>query len=619
MESIYEETVEGMSDAFVSVDFSWVILHLNSKTADWSVLPNDEIKARSLWEAFPMLLDSPLYDFCQRCMESRQSDAIEYYSEVVDQWYYVRARPISRGMNIFVSDITNNKKIEEGQTQFLTMVNAIPQLGWMADREGYIHWYNDRWYEYTGTTLEEMEGWGWQKVHHPEHVDRVVAYATESWQQDDPWELTFPLRGKDGNYRWFLTRVFPVKDSAGKVQQWIGTNTDVHDQVKAEEVLKQSEAQLRQMSDFMPQLVWTTDATGYHDFYNERWYEFTGLTYQETKDTGWAKLLHPDDVDRTWQIWNHSLKTGERYETEYRMKRADGEYRWLLARATALTNEAGETIRWFGTCTDIHDQKVANDTLEQKVAERTHELETANEHLRSVNDELQQFNYVASHDLQEPLRKIKIFSERIKLLDFENLSSASQGSLDRIMDSVDRMSNLLKDLLDFSSASREDLFTRVNLNEIIVDIQSDLELLIAQKSATLDVADLPTIEAIPLQMHQLFYNLINNAVKFAIPDRKPLIRISCMALTGKAIEQLRLSRKKKYFQLTIQDNGIGFEPQYAEKIFELFKRLHGKQSYPGTGVGLALCKKVVENHLGRIWAESEYGKGATFHVILPLK
>ncbi|WP_373511089.1 PAS domain-containing protein [Persicitalea sp.] len=608
-----------MSDAFVSVDFDWNVLYLNSQTVDWSTQSRDEIIGRSLWGAFPMLLDSPLYHFCQRCMKSREAESMEYFAEEVNTWYYIWTRPTSRGMNIFVSDITDNKKIAENQAQFLTMVNAIPQLGWMATRDGYIHWYNDRWYEYTGTTLEEMEGWGWQMVHHPDHVAQVVAFASEAWQNDEPWELTFPLRGRDGYYRWFLTRVYPVKDKAGKVQQWIGTNTDINDQVKAEEVLKQSEAQLRQMSDFMPQLVWTTDAEGYHDFFNERWYQFTGLTFEETKDTGWAKLLHPADVDRTWKVWNHCLETGERYETEYRMRRADGVYRWLLARATPLTSETGEITHWFGTCTDIHDQKIANDTLEQKVAERTGELEAANEHLRRVNDELQQFNYIASHDLQEPVRKIKIFSERIKIQDFEKLSSGSQGSLDRIMVSVDRMSNLLKDLLDFSRVSREELFTQVNLDDIVANIESDLELLIAQKSATIQKTQLPLIEAIPLQMHQLFYNLINNAVKFAKPERPPIVRISCAVLTGKDCKKWGLPTRKKYFQFSIQDNGIGFEPQYAEKIFELFKRLHNQEAYRGTGVGLALCKKVVENHRGRIWAESEQGKGAAFHVILPLK
>lgn len=187
------------------------------------------------------------------------------------------------------------------------------------------------------------------------------------------------------------------------------------------------------------------------------------------------------------------------------------------------------------------------------------------------------------------------------------------------MHSVDRMSNLLKDLLDFSSTSREELFEQVNLNETIADIENDLELLIDQKSATIIKAALPAISAIPLQMHQLFYNLINNAVKFALPEREPLVRITGAVLARNEAQKWQLPVGREYFRLCVEDNGIGFEPQYAEKIFVLFKRLHSQQTYRGTSVGLALCKKVVENHEGRIWAESEYGKGAAFHVILPVK
>lgn len=607
-----------MSDAFISVDFDWNILHLNGKVAAWCGAQVDEIVGRPIWALFPTLQKSLLHDFYQRCMRTRQAEDKEYFSALLGQWYHVRARPTSQGMNIFMTDITDNKKIAEGQDQFLIMANSIPQLGWMADHKGNIHWYNDRWYEYTGTTLEEMAGWGWQKVHHPEHMDRVVAYATKAWQQNQPWELTFPLCGQDGRYRWFLTRVYPVKDGTGKVEQWIGTHTDIQDQVKTEELLKQSEAQLRQLSNSMPQLVWTSDATGYHDFFNDRWYEFTGLNFQNTKDSGWAELLHPADAARTWQVWNHSLETGERYETEYRMKRADGAYRWLLARATPLTDEVGEIVRWFGTCTDIHDQKLASDTLERKVVERTGELEKANEHLRQMNEELQQFNYVASHDLQEPLRKIKIFTERIKTQDIDNLSADSQQFLDRVMFSVERMSNLLKDLLDFSSVNRDELFAQVDLNEILFEIENDLELLIAQRSATVRKDSLPVIRAIPLQMHQLFYNLINNAIKFTPPDRQPMVRIMREVVSPEEISAWQLNPDRAYLHLTIQDNGIGFEAEFSEKIFELFKRLHSQQSYRGTGVGLAMCKKVVENHEGKIWAESSMREGATFHIVLPV-
>lgn len=620
--NLYRDVLEGTSDAFVSFDFDWKILYINKQAATWGNLLVDEIIGKNLWEAIPQLLDTDLSSVYRSCMETRQPRHTDYFSASANRWYSVNISPISQGLAVFMADITDTKKVEEEkqktEEQFRTMANSLPQLGWMADSEGWIYWYNDRWYEYTGTTLDEMKGWGWQRVHHPDHVDQVLAIAQEIWKTHEPWELTFPLRRHDGEYRWFLTRAYPVKDASGEVLHWIGTNTDIHDQMESEKVLKRSEAQLKQLSDFMPQMVWTTDPSGYHDFFNNRWYEFTGLSYEETKDKGWSLVLHPDDYENAWKIWDHSLRTGEPYETEYRMRRADGEYRWLLARATPLRNENAEIIRWFGTCTDIHDQKLATDTLELKVAERTRDLQEANGYLHSINEELRQFNYIASHDLQEPLRKIKIFAERIKAQEYERLSESSRSFLERMSVSAERMSILLKDLLDFSSTQKEELFIQVNLNETIQDIESDLELLITQKSAVIQKEELPTLKAIPLQMHQLFYNLVNNALKFTSPHRSPVVRITGTLLPSQTILEWALSPDMRYHYLTVSDNGIGFEQEFKDRIFVLFKRLHSQQTFQGTGVGLALCKKVVENHQGRIWAESQPGQGATFHIVLPV-
>jgi PAS domain S-box-containing protein len=620
--NLYQAVLEGTSDAFISFDFDWRILCINEKAAIWGNLSPDVIVEKNLWETFPQLLGTDLAAVYRSCMETRQPRNTEYYSTTLDRWYSIKVSPITLGLSVFIADITDTKQVEKekkGQEdQFRTMANFIPQLGWMADSEGWIYWYNDRWYEYTGTTLDEMKGWGWKRVHHSDHVDQVVAIVEKAWNTGEPWELTFPLRRHDGEYRWFLTRVFPVKDTSGSVLHWIGTNTDIHDQLESEKLHKQSEEQLKQLSDFMPQIVWTTDSRGYHDFFNGRWYEFTGLSFEETKDTGWSLVLHPDDYDNTWKKWSHSLQTGDLYETEYRMKRADGVYRWLLARAMPLRNENNEIVRWFGTCTDIHDQKIASDILELKVNERTRDLQEANSYLHSINEELRQFNYVASHDLQEPLRKIMIFAERIKAQDYNQLSESSRSSLERMSVSAERMSILLKDLLDFSSTQREELFIQVNLNDTIKDIENDLELMIAQKSAVIQKEELPTLKAIPLQMHQLFYNLINNALKFTTPNQQPVVRIQSARVTPQTAREWALSPDHNYYHLIVTDNGIGFEPEFKDRIFILFKRLHSQQTFQGTGVGLALCKKVVENHQGQIWAESEPGQGATFHILLPM-
>jgi PAS domain S-box-containing protein len=617
----FQNTLEGISDAFVSLDHDGTILFANRKAAALGLATRDEIIGKSIWEAFPKLQQSPLRGLVSTCLQTREPAEVEYHSILSQRWLSIKIYPTQEELSIFATDITEVKKAEEGlrksEDQYRSFADSLPQLAWMARADGWIHWYNERWYEYTGTTLEDMQGWGWEQVHHPDHIGRVLPIVKEAWQRDEPWELTFPLRRHDGEYRWFLTRAYPVKDEAGRVLYWIGTNTDIHAQLETEKALKQSEMQLRRLADFVPQIVWATDQDGDHDFFNKRWYEFTGLTYLESKNKAWSMVLHPEDRERTLEVWNHSLQTGELYEMEYRMRRHDGEYRWLLARAMPLRDASGKIDRWFGTCTDIHDQKILADTLEAKVKERTGDLQEANNNLKQINEELRQFNYIVSHDLQEPIRKIRIFSDRIKRQDYEQLQEPSRLALDKIIHSADHLSVLFKDLLDFIGVQREMHFTCVDLNEIVSYVEIELEPVIAQRKATIVKEALPTLRAIPLHMHQLFHNLISNALKFTAADTTPVIRISCNKLPAHEVQSQGLLPERRYYHIVVEDNGIGFEQEFADRIFVLFKRLHSQAIFKGTGVGLALCKKVVDNHQGRIWAESEPGKGAAFHLILP--
>ncbi|WP_247235667.1 PAS domain-containing sensor histidine kinase [Telluribacter sp. SYSU D00476] len=526
------------------------------------------------------------------------------------------------GWTWYFRDITQDKKaqdmLRQKEEQFRTLANSISHLAWMVTADGWTYWYNDRWYDYTGTVFDEVEGWSWEKVNHPDHAERVLAFVKEAYQKDEPWELTYPLKSRDGSYRWFLTRAYPVKDKDGVVLSWIGTNTDIHKQLETEKALQQSEELLRQVSDFMPQIVWATNADGYHDFYNKRWYEFTGLTYEQSRGMKWSEVLHPDDYERTWQVWNQSLQTGQPYQVEYRMRRYDGEYQWLLARAFPLWDDSGTIVRWFGTCTDIHEQKLASDLLEEMVAARTQELKGSNDNLRKLNTELEQFNYIASHDLQEPLRKVRIFADRIRNAEFDTMSPSSQGIFDRLTESAERMATLLKDLLDYSSIQRKEVTQQVDLNEVIQDVQHDLELVILQKQAVLHHDKLPQVRALRMDMHRLFYNLIYNALKFSKDAEPPQVHVSYRTVPASAAQAMGLDMPSDCHYIRVADNGIGFEQDYADKVFELFKRLHGRQTYPGTGVGLALCKKVVQNYDGRIWAIATPGEGATFHILLPV-
>ena len=370
------------------------------------------------------------------------------------------------------------------------------------------------------------------------------------------------------------------------------------------------------VTDFLPQMVWATQPDGYHDFFNKGWYLFTGLTQEQTIEEGWLLVLHKEDYERTLNTWHESLRTGNPYQVEYRMRRHDGLYFWFLARALPLRNEEGTIIKWFGTCTDIHDQKIANDKLELRVAERTQELQKLNYELEISNTELVQYASVASHDLKEPLRKIHIFSKMINDKYSPQLEGNGNHYLERIIESSARMMTLINDLLSFSRISAVSFFEETDMNIIVDDVLQDLEMLTIEKNATIESSKLPRMEVMPGLMRQVFQNIISNALKFSRPDTPALIKISSKLVDSCSKDAVE-KPEGKFCAISIKDNGIGFDEQYADKIFMIFEYLHSRDKYEGTGIGLAIAKKIVEKHNGLIFAKSEEHEGATFTIILP--
>jgi light-regulated signal transduction histidine kinase (bacteriophytochrome) len=240
--------------------------------------------------------------------------------------------------------------------------------------------------------------------------------------------------------------------------------------------------------------------------------------------------------------------------------------------------------------------------------------------LNRSNQELEEFAYVASHDLQEPLRKISTFSERLKAKFAAPLGSEGSLYVDRILASTENMRILIDNLLEFSRMARSTYaFARINLQDIIRSVVTDLELKIEETGARIVLGTLPEVEVVAAEMKQLFNNLIGNAIKFRSEGEPILIEINSDKVSRQEKEERHLPSELDYFKITIRDNGIGFEEEYAERIFQIFQRLHGKSEYPGSGIGLAICKKIADNHNGLIYAESTPGKGAAFHLILPEK
>jgi light-regulated signal transduction histidine kinase (bacteriophytochrome) len=308
-----------------------------------------------------------------------------------------------------------------------------------------------------------------------------------------------------------------------------------------------------------------------------------------------------------------AINDGRAFATEVRMKSlVNNTYRYHLLKVIPV-KESNSVLRWVGTFTDINEQKMANEALEAKVALRTLELMNNNRKLENSNHELQQFASVASHDLKEPLRKIQIFSSIIRDRYIKD-SAEAVGSINKVIDASARMSGLINDLLDYSRLSVEALFQQLDLNQLLADIQTDMEIAIKDKNALIIIDQLPSIEGIPGQIRQVFQNLISNSLKFSKEGVTPVITIKAEKIN----DPKDVAEAGQYCRILFADNGIGFDEKYSDRIFTIFQRLHSREAYDGTGIGLAIVKKIIDKHKGQVSAYSKEGEGATFIITLPV-
>ncbi|HNP32942.1 MAG TPA: CHASE3 domain-containing protein [Flavobacterium sp.] len=319
-----------------------------------------------------------------------------------------------------------------------------------------------------------------------------------------------------------------------------------------------------------------------------------------------TKYVHSEDVAGFREFMLKLKENQKQAPFTYRVIRKDKKIRYFRTTGRIVTNKSGEEIL-IGTNSDVTDEVLASLSLEQQNIE-----------LEASNKELLAFNYVASHDLQEPLRKIQTFVSRLSDKETENLSESGKEFISRINSSVERMRILIDDLLQYSRTTKtEKIFEDTNLNDLLENAKLDLAQIIEEKSAVIQNQSLPTLKVIPFQIQQLFVNLIGNSLKYSKESIAPKIKITCKKVIAADEDLIPKKTKEKFYKITFTDNGIGFEQEYAEKIFVLFNRLHNRNEYAGTGIGLAICKKIVENHKGFIFAKGKLNSGATFTIYLP--
>ncbi|WP_278021979.1 PAS domain-containing sensor histidine kinase [Flavobacterium ginsengisoli] len=421
----------------------------------------------------------------------------------------------------------------------------------------------------------------------------------------------------DNSIAWIKVHGKIFFDENKEPSKMLGTVMDFTAEKESQQVLMKSEKKFRLLADSMPQLIWTSDTLGNLNYFNQTIYNYSGLSKEEIEKNGWLQIVHPEDREENVKLWMESVKTGNDFLFIHRFKRYDGEYRWQLSRAIAQLDEFGKVQMWVGTSTDIEEQKNFTNQLEDQIIQRTTQLELKNRDLVNMNIELQSFAYISSHDLQEPLRKIQTFASRLTDLDEQNMSASAKTYLSRIEFSAKKMQNLIQDLLTYSRANSADrVFTLVKIDEIAEEVISDFSDRIEEKNAIVEYHDLGEAILIQFQFRQLLHNLVENALKFSLPGVAPKVTISVTKVDGKLFPNAEF-KDKMYHHLQVKDNGIGFELIYKEKIFEVFQRLNTESEYKGTGIGLAIVKKIVENHKGFITVSSEKGKGSTFNIYFP--
>src|SRR5262245_1380771 len=618
---IYETAPVGL--AFLSLDCRYV--QINKRLTDICGISVADHIGRSVRDTVPAVADQveqlvkaiartgePITGIEVRGQRADKSNADHVW---ITNWHPLKT-PEGKvvGVNVVAEEITERKRSEavlaaseyalrKSEARFRELADNMNQFAWTADTDGRRNWYNKRWYDYSGTTFEEMQGFGWQKLHHPDHLERVVRHIRESFKGDKPWDDTFPLRGKDGNYRWFLSRAQPIRDDAGKVVRWFGTNTDITEQLEAEKALRELNETLEervkavtherlQIWNVSQDLLLVTDLDGKYLSVNPAWTSVLGWPELELigKNSQW--LLHPDDREKT-RVETKNLAAGkvtQRFETRFRHQ--DGSYRWLSWKAVQ------DRGRIYAMARDITELKDA----ENKLRDARQELAQV-----SGRTTLAAMSAAIAHEIRQPLGAI--------------VTNANAGLrwLDRPEPDLNEVRDTLRHIVGDGHRASEviqsvrAMFAKGDQTGIPLDANELIRETIAMASGELEaeriIINLELAEKLPLipahkgQLQQVVLNIVANAADSmrSIDDRVRTLRVRSRPFDSRGVA------------VSFQDSGTGIDPQNRDRIFDAFFTTKAN----GMGMGLAICRSIVEAHGGTLSVSPGVPYGSVFHIVLP--
>ncbi len=537
-------------------------------------------------------------------------------------------------------DITDLQNAQQAlaleKAQLERLVQSVNSVIIESDTQGRILFINDYGLKLFGFAKAELIGRNVFSTIIPEveSTGRLLRDLLEAILQDPEGRFDHVNENirKDGTRLWVNWRNTAVKDIHGNVTGCLAIGVDVTEQRVSQEELRRTQLMFRTVGDLIPYGVWMCCPKGMLDYVSDSFLELVDSTLDALREGDRPSLLRFDASDECLAKWHETSKSGDLWEHEFKVKAPSGEIKTILAKGVPIRNEQGETILWAGLHLDITAQKQAEEALRQahgdlenRVAERTAELQRANQALRAEIEErariesrltlaledltkshkdLEQFAYVTSHDLQEPLRNVASCLQLMERRYRAQLGEDADQLIAYAIGSIVRMRALILDLLAYSRVStRGKTPEPTDCAKVIHKALRSLDSPLKESHAHVEVEEMPMVMADPAQLTLVFQNLIMNGIKFNKADA-PQITISA-------------HRRDKQWVLSVRDNGIGIEPQYLERIFTIFQRLHTKEEYDGTGMGLALSKKIIERHRGEIWVESRLGEGAVVHFTLP--
>ncbi len=440
----------------------------------------------------------------------------------------------------------------------------------------------------------------WVEIIHPDDRARVVNFCQAQICQGRDYELEYRCIASDGRTVWLRDRTYIVRDQQGQIQKTRGLMIDITQSKQKEEELRESEARFRTMADTAPVLIWVAGTDTLCNWVNKPWLEFTGRTMEQELGNGWAELVHPEDFQHCLDIYITAFNARQPFQMDYRLRRADGEYRWLLNNGVPRFTPNGEFAGYIGSCIDITERRAIESALKARANELTYlttVLAQTNTVLEKRNFELDQFAYVTSHDLKAPLRAIANLSEWIEEDLADVLTADTRHQMNLLRGRVNRMEALINGLLQYSRVGRLETPTSlVSVADLLAEV---IDSLAPADTFTIEIApDMPTFVTERLPLQQVFTNLISNAIK-----HHPRI-------DGKV--KILLQNLESFYEFSVTDDGAGIASQYHEKVFGIFQTLEDRDKSENTGIGLAIVKKIVERQGGTIYLESQEGQGATF-------